>query len=92
MLNWLLDLATRYGYIIVFLGVGIESMGVPVPGGGKGSNPALGEPESDPTQTKPVWPLHFWAVPVSRKRPTCAQTRPDRGNRARRKPVLTVGG
>src|ERR1700694_5139111 len=28
----LLDLATRFGYVAVFLGVGIESMGVPVPG------------------------------------------------------------
>ncbi|MGI8847558.1 MAG: DedA family protein [Candidatus Dormibacteria bacterium] len=32
MLQTLMDLATRYGYIVVFLGVGAESMGVPVPG------------------------------------------------------------
>jgi membrane protein DedA with SNARE-associated domain len=28
----LLDLVSRFGYVIVFLGVGIESLGVPVPG------------------------------------------------------------
>ena len=28
----LLDLVQRFGYLIVFLGVGVESMGVPVPG------------------------------------------------------------
>lgn len=28
----LLDLATRFGYIAIFVGVGVESMGVPVPG------------------------------------------------------------
>lgn len=32
MEHLLLDLATRYGYLVVFLGVGIESMGVPLPG------------------------------------------------------------
>lgn len=32
MQQFLLDLATHYGYIVVFVGVGIESMGVPVPG------------------------------------------------------------
>jgi membrane protein DedA with SNARE-associated domain len=28
----LLDLAARFGYVVIFFGVGIESMGVPVPG------------------------------------------------------------
>ena len=32
MLNALLDLVSRIGYPMVFLGVGIESLGVPVPG------------------------------------------------------------
>ncbi len=32
MLQWLLDLGTRYGYTVVFVGVMIESMGIPVPG------------------------------------------------------------
>jgi membrane protein DedA with SNARE-associated domain len=30
--QFLLDLATHYGYLVVLVGVGIESMGVPVPG------------------------------------------------------------
>lgn len=32
MQQLLLDLASRYGYVVVLLAVGIESMGVPVPG------------------------------------------------------------
>lgn len=30
--QWLLDHGTRFGYPLVFLGVGVESLGVPVPG------------------------------------------------------------
>ncbi len=32
MLEWLLELGTRYGYVVVFLGVMVESMGIPIPG------------------------------------------------------------
>ncbi|MFN2569714.1 MAG: DedA family protein [Candidatus Dormibacteria bacterium] len=32
MQQLLLDLATRYGYVVVLVAVGVESMGVPVPG------------------------------------------------------------
>ena len=32
MAHALLDLASRFGYLIVFLGVAVESMGIPVPG------------------------------------------------------------
>ena len=32
MPQWLLDLFARYGYVVVFLGVFLENMGVPVPG------------------------------------------------------------
>lgn len=32
MEHTLLDLVARFGYLVVFLGVGIESMGIPVPG------------------------------------------------------------